>query len=212
MINISNKSGSDQKDYYKNNILYFNEKIAKNNKESLNFLSRGIFYCLTEDYGKTMNDLQKAIDLNGTNALIYFARANCKIKMNELLEQVNMNTDRIQIPLRAGPSQKENQTSQMLADYTEVIGDYTKCLQINDKFPYAYFNLAYVRCKTHDYEGALADLNKAIEIEKDFAEAYFNRGLTRIYLDDINGGAMDLSKAGELGIQDAYNIIKRYCN
>ena len=50
------------------------------------------------------------------------------------------------------------------------------------------------------------------DIEKDFAEAYFNRGLTKIYLDDIDGGAMDLSKAGELGIQDAYNIIKRYCN
>jgi len=212
MINISNRSGSDQKDYYKNNILYFNEKIAKNNKESLNFLSRSIFYCLTEDYSKTMNDLQKAIDLNGTNALIYFARANCRIKMNELLEQVNINTDRIQIPLRAGVSQNQNSSSQILADYSEVIADYSKCLQINAKFPYAYFNLAYVKCKTHNYEGALADLNKAIEIEKDFAEAYFNRGLTRIYLDDINGGAMDLSKAGELGIQDAYNIIKRYCN
>jgi hypothetical protein len=28
----------------------------------------------------------------------------------------------------------------------------------------------------------------------------------------VEGGAMDLSKAGELGIQDAYNVIKRYCN
>ena len=212
MINIINKTGSNQIDYYKNNILYFNEKITRNNKESLNYLSRSIFYCLTEDYSKTMSDLQKAIDLNGKNALIYFARANCRIKMNELLENVNMNSDRIQIPLKVGPNQQENSSSQILADYTEVINDYAQCLQINAKFPYAYFNLAYVKCKTHDYEGALADLNKAIEIEKDFAEAYFNRGLTKIYLDDVNGGAMDLSKAGELGIQDAYNIIKRYCN
>jgi tetratricopeptide (TPR) repeat protein len=212
MINITNKPGSDQKDYYKNNILYFNEKIAKNNKESLNFLSRSIFYCLTEDYTRTMTDLQKAVDLNGSNALIYFARANCRIKMNELLEQVNINADRIQIPLRAGTNKEPDSPSQILADYSEVISDYNKCLEINSKFPYAYYNMAYIKCKTRDYEGALADLNKAIEIEKDFAEAYFNRGLTRIYLDDINGGAMDLSKAGELGIQDAYNIIKRYCN
>ena len=212
MINITNKTGSNQKDYYKNNILFFNEKVAKNGKESLNYLSRSIFYCLTEDYSNSIKDLQKAIDLNGKNALIYFARASCKMKMNELLEQVNINSDVIQIPLKSGPNPKDNSTSQMLADYTEVIADYTKCLQINAQFPYAYFNLAYVKCKTRDYEGALADLNKAIEIEKDFAEAYFNRGLTKIYLDDVNGGAMDLSKAGELGIQDAYNIIKRYCN
>lgn len=52
-----------------------------------------------------MTDLQKAVDLNGSNALIYFARANCRIKMNELPEQVNINADRIQIPLRAGTKQ-----------------------------------------------------------------------------------------------------------
>ncbi len=212
MINIINKAGIDQKDYYKNNILYFDEKIAKNAKESLNFLSRSIFYCLIEDYNKTITDLQKAIDLNGSNALIYFARANCRMKMNELLEKANMNSDLLQIQLNTGLNQKDNSSSSMLADYTDVINDFSKCLQINAQFPYAYFNMAYVKCKIHDYQGALADLNKAIDIEKDFAEAYFNRGLTRIYLDDVDGGAMDLSKAGELGIQDAYNIIKRYCN
>jgi hypothetical protein len=56
------------------------------------------------------------------------------------------------------------------------------------------------------------DLDKALEIEPEFAEGYFNRGLTKIFLDDIEGGALDLSRAGELGINGAYNIIKRYCN
>jgi hypothetical protein len=68
------------------------------------------------------------------------------------------------------------------------------------------------KVKKKDYYGALDDYSKAIELEPDFAEAYFNRGLTRIYLNDINGGALDLSKAGELGIQEAYSIIKQYCN
>lgn len=211
MINITNKRGSNQIDYYKNNILYFNEKINKNSKESYNFLSRSIFYSLIEDYTRATSDLQKAIDLNGKNALIYFARGNCHMKMNELLEQVKMKSELISISIKNGPSQNAG-TTETVADYTEVLNDYANCLKINPQFPHAYFNQAYVKCKIHDYEGALADLNKAIEIEKDFAEAYFNRGLTRIYLDDVEGGAMDLSKAGELGIQDAYNIIKRYCN
>ena len=43
----------------------------------------------------------------------------------------------------------------------------------------------------------------------DFAEAYFNRGLTHLSLGDANRGIADLSKAGELGIINAYSIIKR---
>jgi hypothetical protein len=29
---------------------------------------------------------------------------------------------------------------------------------------------------------------------------------------DKNGGCLDLSKAGELGIEKAYEIIKKFCN
>jgi len=68
------------------------------------------------------------------------------------------------------------------------------------------------KVKKKDYLGAINDYSKAIELEPDFAEAYFNRGLTRIFLDDMEGGSLDLSKAGELGLTDAYNVIKRYCN
>jgi len=212
VISISNKSVESQKDSYKNYVLYFNERIKNNSKESMNFLSRGIFYCLIDDYTSSMNDLQKAINLNGKNALIYFSRANCQMKMADLIDQIKLSTDLIKVPLKNDPKQNSQAVTETSTDYTDVLNDYATCMQINPLFPYAYYNQAYVKCKMRDYEGALADLNKAIDIEKDFAEAYFNRGLTKIYLDDVNGGAMDLSKAGELGIQDAYNIIKRYCN
>ncbi len=212
VVSISNKPANDQKNSYKNYILYFNERIRNNSQESPNYLSRGIFYTLINDYSNSMKDLQKAIDLNDKNALIYFSRANCRLKMVELIEQIKQNSDAIKVPLRSDQKQKNETITETSTDYTDVLNDYASCLQINSQFPYAYYNQAFVKCKLRDYEGALADLNKAIDIEKDFAEAYFNRGLTKIYLDDVEGGAMDLSKAGELGIQDAYNIIKRYCN
>lgn len=212
VVSISNKPASDQKEAYKNYILYFNERIKNNSKESQNYLSRGIFYCMIEDYSSSMNDLQKALNLNEKNALTYFSRANCRMKMADLVEQIKLNSDLIKVPLKSDPKQKGETITETTTDYADVLSDYASCLQINPKFPHTYYNQAFVKCKIRDYEGALADLNKAIEIEKDFAEAYFNRGLTKIYLDDVEGGAMDLSKAGELGIQDAYNIIKRYCN
>ena len=150
--------------------------------------------------------------MNDKNMLAYFARGNCKLKMTEIVEQVALNNDLRNVNIKNQASKNSGQLIETITDYSEIMNDYATCLQLNPKFPFAYFNEAYVKCKTKDYLGALDDLNKAIEIEKDFAEAYFNRGLTKIYLDDVEGGAIDLSKAGELGIQDAYNIIKRYCN
>ena len=49
----------------------------------------------------------------------------------------------------------------------------------------------------------------ASDYERLKAEAYFNRGLARLSQGDANRGIADLSKAGELGIINAYSIIKR---
>jgi tetratricopeptide (TPR) repeat protein len=212
VISISNKPDKVQVDVFKNQILFFNEKIRNNSTESLNYLSRAIFFSLINEFAKSMNDINKAISLNDKNLLAYFLRANCRLKITEQFEQVKQTSHAINVPLKSDPKQEQSKRLETITDYSDILNDYAVCLQLNPKFAFAYFNQSYVKCKLKDYEGALADLNKSIEIEKDFAEAYFNRGLTKIYLDDIEGGAMDLSKAGELGIQDAYNIIKRYCN
>ena len=55
----------------------------------------------------------------------------------------------------------------------------------------------------------VADYNEAIRRDPEFAEAYFNRGLAWLAQGDANRGIADLSKAGELGIYNAYSIIKR---
>ena len=45
-----------------------------------------------------------------------------------------------------------------------------------------------------------------------FGDAYFNRGLVQIYLKDKDKGCIDLSRAGELGVEDAYGVISKYCD
>ena len=48
---------------------------------------------------------------------------------------------------------------------------------------------------------------KAIRI----SDAYYNRGLVQIFLKDKEKGCIDIRKAGELGIPEAYGVIKKYC-
>jgi tetratricopeptide (TPR) repeat protein len=60
------------------------------------------------------------------------------------------------------------------------------------------------------YADAIGRFTQCIEQYPDFAEAYYNRGLIYLYQGDKEQGRKDLSKAGELGLHEAYNIIKRY--
>ena len=60
------------------------------------------------------------------------------------------------------------------------------------------------------YFEALKDCNFAIQFTE-LAVAYYYRGLAKVNLGDKMGGCLDMSKSGELGYQDAYIMIKKYC-
>ena len=62
-----------------------------------------------------------------------------------------------------------------------------------------------------DLPEAILQYTKAIQLYPYLPEAYYNRGLVLIYLKDSEKGCLDMSKAGELGIDDAYSVISKYC-
>ena len=97
-----------------------------------------------------------------------------------------------------------------ILDYNLIIDDLNKVIELAPEFEFAWFNRAFMKSLLRDFEASVEDYSKAIALNPDFAEAYFNRGLNRIYLEETTEGTMDLSKAGELGVFEAYSIIKRY--
>ena len=58
---------------------------------------------------------------------------------------------------------------------------------------------------------AIDAYSKAIAQYPYLGEAWFNRGLVQVYLKEREKGCMDLSRAGELGVADAYGVIKKFC-
>lgn len=75
-----------------------------------------------------------------------------------------------------------------------------------------HFEKAYTDAQAGNISDAIEGFTKVIEINDRFAEAYYNRGLLRLLTDDTILAIRDLSKAGELGIYQAYNIIKKNQN
>ena len=74
------------------------------------------------------------------------------------------------------------------------------------------FERSFQQAQAGSINEAIIGFTRVIEMNDSFAEAYFNRGILHLLLDNTTLAIPDLSKAGELGIYQAYNIIKRNQN
>jgi len=97
-------------------------------------------------------------------------------------------------------------------DWKGALQDFNKAIELNPKYAIAYVVRGLGKEGLSDYRGAIQDFNKAIELNPNYATAYSNRGTAKLKLGQKDSGCLDLSKAGELGLSDAYDRIKQYCN
>ena len=86
-----------------------------------------------------------------------------------------------------------------------------KAAGIVPDIPFVHFNLGNLYCLASEHVSSIESYTKAIGLYPYMGDAYFNRGLVQIYLKDREKGCIDLSRAGELGVADAYGVIKKYC-
>ncbi len=210
---LSNNMENDPKtiELFKNYIRFFDAKISINSKIPSNYMNRGIFSALTQDYNNAITDFNKTIKLDQHYLLAYFERGNTKTQLADLVLSLPDFRTRQTVSL-SGTIERQEKNDVIIHDYDQALNDYATVLKMNPNFFFAWYNRGNIFCKLGKYPEALDDYSKAIELEPDFAEAYYNRGLVYIYLNDVEKGSLDLSRAGELGLEDAYSVIKRFCN
>ena len=202
------------RDYYKNQVLIFNEKIDQNKNISNNYFYRGIFESLLGDYNNSIKDLDQSIKLDERNLPAYFMRAVTRTGLAETIQNQKTGDEATGLLKKDFDILSGNSKSNIadMSAYNDILTDYSVILYMNPDFIFAYYNRGNLYCKSEKYFQAIEEYSKAISIEPEFAEAYYNRGLIKILINNTEDGAKDLSKAGELGIGEAYNVIKRYCN
>lgn len=76
-----------------------------------------------------------------------------------------------------------------------------------------YYN-AIANYKLKKYNNALFSLNEVIEFKgvNNFPKTYLYKGLIEIQNKNKDSACINFSKAGELGCEEAYPLIKKYCN
>lgn len=202
----------------------YSRLLVDHPENAMFYFARGLDYILVQDFTSATEDLTKAIMLNPQFTLAYFNLAVAytkQFKSRELLPELyapsNNSELSINMQLGGNKSVKSGGTSSDFTakginskmEYEAILKSYDKVLDLAPDFVYAYYNRAELKAMQNDYRAAILDYNEAIKRSNDFADAYFNRGLCRLRIKDTEKGLDDLRKAGELGITNAYSIIKR---
>jgi tetratricopeptide (TPR) repeat protein len=175
------------------------------------FLRRAIAYHSLNKFNPAFADLDTALTLDSSAVLAWFTRANTRLELIRLMESVSGAEPYITI----GPASRSNPDSLFAIPYagafSEALSDLDHAINLDPGFPFAWYNKGVVKCAMGNYRDALGDFLRAQATRDEFPEAIYNAGLIFLYLDDRQQGCEYLSRAGELGIADAYKVMKRFC-
>ncbi|OGU77074.1 MAG: hypothetical protein A2V93_05355 [Ignavibacteria bacterium RBG_16_34_14] len=198
---------------YKGEIQDYNKAIDINPKYADAYFNRGIAKGKLEDYREAIEDYNKVIEINPNDAEAYYNRGNAKANLEDYRGAIQDYNKAIDInPKYAETYNNRGIVKGKLEDYRGAIQDYSKAIKINHKYADAYNNRGVAKGKLEDYKGAIQDYNNAIEINPKYAGAYYNRGIAKYNLGKKSEACLDWRKAGELGVDDAYDLIRKYCN
>ena len=169
---------------------------------------RGVSQSLIKQYTNAVNTFSSAIEQNPSNPFLYLNRSTTRAEMIDFISSIDNSYQRITID--SDPANRLNNNSKRTYSYDEAVADLNKAIKLFPDLAYSYYNRANLRALSGSLPEAFEDYSKAIELNPNFAEAYYNRGIIQIFMKDTRKGCLDISKAGELGIVEAYEVLKRY--
>ncbi len=186
------------------------QKSGTGDESWISLFELAITESLIKQYTNAVNTYTVAIERNPANPFLYLNRAATRAEMIDFISSIDNAYQRISI--ENDPASRLHNSHTRNYDYDEAISDLNKAIKLHSGFAYAYYNRANLLALSGKLPEAFDDYTKAIEQNPHFAEAYYNRGLIQIFMKDTRKGCLDISKAGELGIEEAYDVLRIYAD
>ena len=180
---------------------------------------RAIFEYIGKHFNSSLSYYTRAVDESaalGTIESLYSAfyhmnRGALRAEMIDFISSIESNVQVLSMDDTGNTRARVKDQVSRQYDYSDAIRDMKAALDMVPDMPYLYYNLGNLYCLSSEHINSIENYSKAIALYPYMGDAYFNRGLVLIYLKDKEKGCIDLSRAGELGVQDAYSVIKKYC-
>ena len=192
-----NSTNPDAQEYF---LRALHEYAGKHYNTSLGYYTQSV------DEEQKKNAMESLFD-----SFYYMNRGVLRAEMIEFISSIESNVQVLSMDDSGNTRARVKDQVVRRYDYSDAIDDLKKAMEIVPDLPYLYFNMGNLLCLSAEHVGSIENYTKAIELYPYMGDAYFNRGLVLIYLKDKEKGCIDLSRAGELGVQDAYSVIKKHC-
>ncbi|HXP50514.1 MAG TPA: tetratricopeptide repeat protein, partial [Bacteroidia bacterium] len=201
MINKKNQGTDNVAD----STLFVLSKDSSKSQDMI--LKRAVQETNLQLFNDAIKDYSDIIEQDAWCAIAYFQRGISQCKEMDMLSRFNEDAQYTTVNKTYKIVREQNNDK-----YESALADFTKTIEIEPEFAFAYYNRAFVKYKLKDLKGAIEDYTRAIQIDQGFGDAYYNRGLLFFVTNDKVSACGDYSKAGELGVTEAYYVIKVYCS
>ena len=176
-----------------------------------NLFAKALLETEAKQFNNAMLCYDAAIALEPDNGYYYINRGALQAEMIDFISSIENSVQVLTLDnTKTVKTRVQDQVTRNY-DYTPALHDMTRAEELLPESPYVHYNLGNLYCLSNDLPEAISQYSRAIELAPGIGEAYYNRALVQIYLKDRDKGCIDLSVAGELGIADAYRVIKKYC-
>ena len=186
-------------------------------KARIEFL-KGLYEVGGRQYNSALNYYDRSIDyLQSDNyehlyqAFYLMNRAVLRADMIDFISSIESNVQTLSIDEKGTSRARVKDRTVRTYDYSEALEDLVAASITVEDIPYIHYNLGNIYVLSSMLVEAIGSYTRALELYPAMGDAYFNRGLVQIFLKDKEKGCIDLSRAGELGVGDAYSVIKKYC-
>ena len=186
-------------------------RAVRANRSSDNLFAKALMEADNRQFNTALACYDEAVEKSPETFFYYINRGALQAEMIDFISSIENNVQVLTLDDSQTVKTRVQDQVTRSYDYTPAIHDMTRAAELNPAFPYTYYNLGNLYCLSNDLPEAIVQYTRAIDLYPSISEAYYNRGLVLIYLKDKEKGCIDLSTAGELGIQDAYSVIKKYC-
>ncbi len=197
--NIRRSSGSD------------NSRNADSTLLGKLYFAKAILDGKENQFNSALGYYDQAVREEPKQTFYYINRGSLQAEMIDFISSMESNVQILTLDNSGAARARVQDKAYHNYDYTSAIHDMNKAVSLMPEFPFSYYNLGNLYCLSGDLPESINQYTKALDLFPTLGEAYYNRGLVLIYLKDKAKGCIDLSKAGELGIEDAYAVIKKYC-
>ncbi len=161
----------------------------------------------TDEY-KTIEDCDKAIELDPQNIAAYNKRGALKARESNFSEAIADFNKAIELDSQNVDAYgNRGHVNVNVNKFSEALDDFGKVIELDPKNIKAYNRRGAVKAQLSDYVGAIADLNKALELDPKNMEAHGNLGRVKMGKGDYEEAVIHFNKALELDPKniDAYN-------